>query len=92
MIDAMVIAEIVGDLVAKIFKMLAEGNGASIWHDDAPCHSKLVVLRVLTQSLCLLAFLLWFGGQREGGGGGFGWREGGFLEKPGRWEEDVLRF
>ena len=92
MIVVVVIAEIVGDAVAKIFKTLVEGNSVSIWHGDGPCLGKLVILRILTQSLCLLAFLLWFGGQREGGGGGFGWKEGGFLEKPGRWEEDGLRF
>jgi len=41
MVDVVVIAEIVGDMVAK----------------------------------------------REGGGGGFGRREDGFLKKPGRWEK-----
>ena len=62
--------------------MFIESNDTSIMQYDGLCFCKFIVLRVLTQSLAFLTFLLWFGGQRKGGGGGLGGREG-FLKKPG---------
>jgi len=61
-VDVVVIVEVIGDVVAEVLKVLAEGNGSSILHYDRLCFFKLVILRVLTQSLGFFTFLLWFSG------------------------------